>query len=1274
MKRPRMSRGVQLLFSASTVSGLGDGTRVSALAILAAALTTNTVLVASVTVASQLPVVLVGPFTGVLADHVDRRRALWICDVARLAPLAVLILFIERGLVSIPVLIVVTFLLSSIETLAFTIVQAIVPELADPQRLDAANARLQAGPFITRQLLGAPLGAVLFVLSRALPFLVDAFSFALSAVLVSTIRRSPRPADREGGLDLRVLRDQTTEGFQWLWRSRPLRAICALMAMSNVAMLGVLAIAILYVLEDLHKSRVIYGLLLGVIAVGGVIGLALSAPLAKRLGPWRTLQVTFAASPVPFLIGGLTGNAWVAAAAFALVAATVSITAVVSATLRQTLIPTHLFGRVNGAFWLVVGGAEPLGGMIGGLTANWLGLRAPFFVGAGLLLVATVAAVPLLSGQSVAPVTGAVPAATIADVAADDEVHAPVFHRAALAVASVVAAVALMLFFAGGMGPVPALGTVLNPGGGVWNSAAGATSPADQSLSIPGLRAPATVSFSSEGIASIRASTDGDLFLALGYVHAKYRFSQMDLERRLGEGRLAQLTGPSGVASDTFELQLGLLRTARAEWAATPASSPARAALIAYAAGVNDWLRWARANGQIPALYTLAGVFPAQWTPVDSLAVQEVLTQDLDFTTTPLDYAVLERTLGPRRTASWFPEMPPDQQEPFDTGPYRDLGLAPLAVPDANAAVPGAASGNRTGDAGTSTSGMADGAEALLARMDHLPVSAVHRYPDSNAWAANGPAVRGARAILAGDPHLAESMPDYWYEISLSAPGYDVAGASLPGVPGILIGKNAHVSWSITNTENQSTLFYTERTSAAHPGEYFWHGLWRPMTRVRYVIPVRGAAAVRLTVSLTVHGPVMSQDGSTDSVDWMGDYPSDDVSAMLGLDRAANFAQFKQALRGWYAPTLNFVYADGQGNIGVIAAGYYPQVGCPRPWFPQPGTGQCDVTGVIPYAAVPQSYDPPDHVVVTANQRPVSAGYPYYVGTTLDNFDYGYRADLIYDSITGGTPSSMGTFEALQSDVTDRLATLIVPRLLAALGDEHGLTTTQRAALSVLSRWNDAMTTSSAGASIWWTFWSDYLEVVFQPWWSDARVPTGLDPPGLTVSTDLPSLDQDLETWTLSDPGNAAFTSPGGPPRTAAGAMRAAFAKTVSALARRLGSEPASWSWGRLHSRQFPSLTQAPALGYGPRPAPGDPWTIDAADGGMVSDFGPTWRMVINWTGRAAANSVAVYPGGQSDNPASSWYANLVPLWWDGRYLPLASAAGYRGGVVWTLHPEGWKR
>src|SRR5215469_16738660 len=169
------------------------------------------------------------------------------------------------------------------------------------------------------------------------------------------------------------------------------------------------------------------------------------------------------------------------------------------------------------------------------------------------------------------------------------------------------------------------------------------------------------------------------------------------------------------------------------------------------------------------------------------------------------------------------------------------------------------------------------------------------------------------------------------------------------------------------------------------------------MTVGRYTISVRGGATVHLAVNITVHGPIMAQAGQTLAVDWMGNVPSGDLGALLAVNQASSFAQFRAALAGWHAPTQNFVYADAAGNIGAISAGYYPQVapGC-QPWLPMTGTGACDVTGTIPYAAVPQVYDPPSHVVATANQRPVTAAYPYYIGTSANFFDPGYRAATIY--------------------------------------------------------------------------------------------------------------------------------------------------------------------------------------------------------------------------------------------------------------------------------------
>ena len=273
----------------------------------------------------------------------------------------------------------------------------------------------------------------------------------------------------------------------------------------------------------------------------------------------------------------------------------------------------------------------------------------------------------------------------------------------------------------------------------------------------------------------------------------------------------------------------------------------------------------------------------------------------------------------------------------------------------------------------------------------------------------------------------------------------------MPGLPGVLIGHNAHIAWSLTDTQNQATLFYAEQTSRRRPGQFFWRGAWRPMRQVRYTIPVRGAAPVRLTVDLTVHGPVLTRAGQTTSVDWMGNIPSPDLATLLAVDKARDFAQFRAALAGWRAPAQNFVYADDRGNIGAISAGYYPIVRHGDPWLPLPGTGADDVAGVIPYRAVPQVYDPPGHVVVTANQRPAGPSYPYYLGTTADFFDPGYRAGQIGALLHGKSGLGPGAFAAIQLNVTDALARRIVPRLLAALHGQH-LSAPERAAAGLLRR------------------------------------------------------------------------------------------------------------------------------------------------------------------------------------------------------------------------------
>jgi len=562
---------------------------------------------------------------------------------------------------------------------------------------------------------------------------------------------------------------------------------------------------------------------------------------------------------------------------------------------------------------------------------------------------------------------------------------------------------------------------------------------------------------------------------------------------------------------------------------------------------------------------------------------------------------------------------------------------------------------------------VADAAASLLDQISQLPAGSIHHYPDSNAWAVNGPAVSSSGqdlALLGGDPHLPQTLPSVWYEVSLSAPGFQVAGVSVPGLPGILLGHNSHIAWSLTDTQNSATYYYTEDVKG---DSYYTDGAWRPLTVVHYTIPVRGAATQHMTVKITAQGPIMNQVGQTMAVDWMGNAPSDDLGALLAINQAADFTQFKAALAGWHAPTQNFTYADVAGNIGVYAPGYYPQVpaGC-TPWQPMPGTGACDIDGVIPAVAVPQAFDPPGHVIATDNQRPVTAAYPYYIGTALDFYDPGYRAYYANQTLSSATSLTPASIAALQNSVTDSLAGRVLPSVLSALSSAD-LSAQDQQAAALLRLWNDAMEPGSAAASVWWTFWSDYLTTVFEPWWVAGKVPVGKDPADLKVAPGLAPLTEDLEAWTLGDQSNAAFAGPSGHgPKTARAAIVAAFKTAVAHLSSQLGGAPATWTWGRLHSRSFPSITGDNGLGYGPRAAGGDPFTEDAADGGMDASTGPSWRMIAA-LGPGGVSAQGVYPGGQSENPASPWYTNLVELWWDGKYLPLPEPGTTAGATTWRL-------
>jgi penicillin amidase len=622
------------------------------------------------------------------------------------------------------------------------------------------------------------------------------------------------------------------------------------------------------------------------------------------------------------------------------------------------------------------------------------------------------------------------------------------------------------------------------------------------------------------------------------------------------------------------------------------------------------------------------------------------MTQTLNFTDTPLVMALLEKSLGADLTSQWFPILPPNPQSPYDPGPY------PAQAPPAPIAAVSQVSDSE-----------AVAAADVYQRLSSLPAGLVATGGDSNNWAVAGSRSTSGGALMAGDPHLHLTLPAIWYQLTMDSPGYHVSGVSIPGTPVILIGHNQHISWSLTDAQNQQTFFYLEHEDSAHPGQYLWNGAWKSYQTVSYDIPVLGGPTDHLTVKLSVHGPVITQRGQTTSVWWAGNIPSQDLDVLMGIDQASDYQQFRDALGGWYSPTHNFVYADDKGNIGLISAGYYPQLGAAaQPWLPMAGTGEYDVKGTIPYDDIPQVYNPPDGIIWSANQRQVTAGYPYYIGTASNFFDPGYRANEIHHVLSQGTKLSAADMMALQTDTRDYLASEMVPILLKAIPNSPSR--------DLLAGWGYRMEINSPAATIWWTFWQSYIAQSFDPWWKAK---------GVTVNrSELnDALGQDLESLALAGStvcptaGCVAVVDCAAPPcpqGDLTAAMLQAFQTTISTLTKQLGSDPNTWTWGRVHQRVIENLAQVTGLNYGPRPDRGDANTPLAAPN-FPSSNGPSWRMVVDW---GAGTFQAIYPGGQSENPASAWYDDRVNTWFDGKYAAMLTAdqaSGASGSTAWTLQP-----
>ncbi|MBI3158337.1 MAG: penicillin acylase family protein [Chloroflexi bacterium] len=782
------------------------------------------------------------------------------------------------------------------------------------------------------------------------------------------------------------------------------------------------------------------------------------------------------------------------------------------------------------------------------------------------------------------------------------------------------------------------------------------------SISLPGLDGPVDVYRDANGVPHIYASTEHDLFMAQGFVHAQDRFWQMDFQRHTSAGRLSELLGGNTVDTDIFLRTLGWERVSRQELALLDPQT--RAVLDAYSEGVNAYMS-GRRGAQLGLEYLFlnllnAGYVPPPWEPLNTLTWAKAMAWDLrDNMDTEIDRALLLAMLTPERIAELYPPYPADR--PFivnDLTPFNTSGglLAAELNPALQTALAPALRAARA------QSGALDGL------LGGLPDESV----GSNSWAVAGSRTASGLPLLANDPHLDANIPHIWYQVGLHCRpkgpdcAVDMVGFSFPGVPAIILGHNDRIAWGFTNVGPDVMDLFIEKINPDNPYQYEFQGEWVDMNVVTETILVAGGEPVEVEVRETHHGVLINdlygldtfhEDTPLDlpenyglALAWTALQPTETWRAVFAFTRAQNFEEFREAARLFAVPAQNLLYADVEGNIGYQMPGLIPvRGGGADGRYPVPGwTGEYDWEGFIPFEELPWAYNPPEGYIVTANNAVVDeAAYGYPIA---DTWAYGSRAQRIEDLIlTAGRPIDVVYLQEMQGDTFSLNAERFTPVLLGvALENEH----LESVRAQALANWDYRFDQDSAGAALYAAFWKHLLLETFID-----NLPEGFAPGGGDRwSTVVGNILADETNFWWDDRGTPEA-------ETRDQIFNRAFAAAVAELEDRLGKDPARWAWGSLHTIAFKHqvMDSFPLINSlfnaGPFAVSGGTDLVNATNWNTGNDhFGvsgssPSFRAVYDLS--ELTNSWFAHPTGQSGHPGHPHYIDLAPLWASLQYLPL---------------------
>lgn len=728
-------------------------------------------------------------------------------------------------------------------------------------------------------------------------------------------------------------------------------------------------------------------------------------------------------------------------------------------------------------------------------------------------------------------------------------------------------------------------------------------------MRLAGPRAAIEIIRDPHGVPHIFAADEDDASFALGFVHAQDRLGQMELMRLVARGQLAAVVGRGALDLDRFMRLTDASGAARRSFQAI--SAPARARLAAYAAGVNAYLDTHR--GAWPLEFILMRHAPSRWQPEDSLLWAQLMQAQLaaNWREELARWRVAGR-LSPAERAELWPDWPTD--------------------------------------AGTTYAGLFD-IERLLAR---LPDLGPHQA--SNIWLVAGSRSATGRPFLVNDPHLALTAPGVWYLARVVTPTRSWAGATAPGVPGFIFGRNDRIAWGFTTTNADTTDLFIERIDPADATRYLTESGSEPFVVRRETIAVSGEAPVEMTVRATRNGVVISDlaegapAGHVIALAWPGFVTPDRTpDAIFALQNAGDWNQFLAAIAEYQAPVQNIGYADRDGHIAMISPGLLPRRGA--------GDGSAPVEGWVaanrwqgfqPAAMSPRSLDPSSGRLVNANNRVVPADYPIFVSNA---WDAPYRAERIAELIDARPLHDRAGMETIQRDAVSRFARAILPLIGGIEGEGRAAE-----AIALLSGWNGDMRRERPEPLIFNAWMQSLTDALLRP--------RGIDP-----NRERPAVLR------AALAGTSVFCAPNCPR-----AVRDALNQALGELTARYGADMTRWRWGQAHAAPFAHavFSRVPVLrdlvGFRVA-ADGDYYTINRGGmrGGPTDPFADThgagYRAIYDLAD--LERSQFVMTPGQSGHPLSRHWGDLAQDWADGRLFTLTGSRDdlARTGAVLRLVP-----